>query len=139
MKFKNLFRTSHFMQAIDILSHNSLELAFLLQIRQVGMSIIGLSIRIEQVLLVKVKKLLRVALKHGMRNQLLCGEMPSQLDAVYPIRTAKVRNVGFSRNSSPTEKDDIPALIYQFLQPCNLIHPTTPYKRLSTIAFARSK
>ena len=77
MKLENLFRTGHFMQAIDILSHHSLELARLLQVCQVDMSHIGLSIRIKQILLVKVKKLLRIALKHRVRNQLLCCKMPS--------------------------------------------------------------
>ena len=139
MKFENLFRTGHFMQAIDILSHHSLELARLLQICQVDMSSIGLGIRIEQVLLVKVKKLQRIALKHRVRNQLLCCKMPSQLDAINSIRTAKVRNIGLRRNTRPTEKNDTLTLVYQFLQPCNLIHPATPYKRLSMTAFARSK
>ena len=49
------------------------------------MGCIGLGIWIEQVLLVKVEKVLWITLKHGMRDQLLSRKMPTQGDTIDPI------------------------------------------------------
>ena len=70
------------METINILCHHRLEFTGLFKPREIAMGSIGLGIWVEQVLLVKVEKVLWIALKHGMGDQLLSCQMPTHLNTI---------------------------------------------------------
>ena len=111
-------------EPIDVLGHHGLELARLLQLRQLQMGSIGLGVGKEHLVVVEAVELLRILLEEGVAQNGLRGILV--LLVVQAVHAAEIRDAALGGHARPAEKDDILTLVDPFLELFQFLIHTKP-------------
>ena len=119
-------------EPIDVLGHHGLELARLLQLRQLQMGSIGFGVRKEHLVVVEAVELLRILLEEGVAQNGLRGILV--LLVVQAVHAAEIRDAALGRYARPAEKDDILTLVDPLLELFQFLIHTKPSLRRFPVA-----
>ncbi len=102
VQLKHALRARHLMQAVDVLRHHDIELASSLQLGELGVTAVGLSVKRDHLGAVKVEELRRMRLVKAVREHGL-GRV-GKLLVIQAVNAAKIGNAACRGNTSATKE-----------------------------------
>ena len=103
MQLKHALRARHLMQAVDVLRHHGIKLADALQLGQLGVAAVGLSVKRDHLGSVKVEELRRMCLVKAVRQHGL-GRI-GKLLVIQAVHAAKIGNAACRGNTRAAKED----------------------------------
>lgn len=107
VQLKHALRARHLMQAVDVLRHHGIKLADALQLGQLGVAAVGLSVKRDHLGSVKVEELRRMCLVKAVRQHGL-GRI-GKLLVIQAVHAAKIGNA--ARRGNPRAAKENHALV----------------------------
>ena len=103
VQLKHALRARHLMQAVDVLRHHDIELASSLQLGELGVTAVGLSVKRDHLGAVKVEELGRMCLIKAMREHSL-GRV-GKLLVIQAVHAAEIGDATCRGNTSAAKED----------------------------------
>lgn len=93
------------MKAVDVLGDNCFELASSFKLRKSKVSFVGLSVKIEHLILIELVKLAYMVAEKGTAQNSLRGIFIFHV--INSVHASEIRNTAFRGNTCSAEKDNI--------------------------------